>query len=1044
MMKSGVKNLAPSHKTAPFPLNAQILFRFWGIIAAFLIFLPLHSQEYSLRTFSVDAGLAQSQVYASLVDSRGLLWFGTRGGGLSMFDGIQFRTLSEQDGLISNYILAIYEDKKGNLWVGTDEGVSRYDGQEFLNFDGSNGMKNALVNAIMAGPDGNLWLGTNNGIDVLDPEKGEIIKHYGKAEGLVHRQVTALLTDSKGNIWIGTFGGMNVLPAGKEFFRSNLHQFDRYRGLPDSHIRNFMEDSQGQVWICTYGGGAAWYDPQKSSLSKNRPFRYLGTANGLTSPIVFCATEDSKGNIWFGTLSGGAQRWNGKYFTYFTQNEGLYSNHVRSIVEDDWGNVWLGTSGGGVSKFSGDQFVHFTEKNGLPGNRVYSVVEDSLGHYWFGTSGGGITRYDGAEFTQFGRKDGFRDIIVKASFRDSKGNLWFGTEGAGAFKYDGKRFRGYSRSDGLSGNWVKQIIEDNAGNMWFATAGGGVSVLKNGKFQNYHVNQGLPSERINCIIQDRRGNIWIGSADRGIARFDGNKFTAFDEEKGLCSNIIRSVEMDKEGNLWWGTANGLSKLMQKSGGEVEFTCVTKKDGLTSENIYLTIFDRVGNLWSGTERGVDKVILNRDGNIREIRQYGATEGFTGIETCQRAALRDNEGNLWFGTINGITRHDPRENSRNQLPPRIHISNVNLFYSRLTGTQYADSVTPWYGLPMNLVLPHNQNHLSFEFIGINHKNPQKVSYKWKLEPYEKDWRPLTFKREATYSNLEPGEYTFNLKAYNEDGVPTKDPVEFHFVIRPPWYATWWFRIGAGLLVILLVFGGFRFRIGQIRKENEVQQRKVTMEKQMLELEQKALRLQMNPHFIFNALNSIKGCMAANDIPAARKYLVKFAKLMRLILDNSREAWISVETEVKTLELYLDLEKLSKSDKFDYQFEVDEAINASAIGIPPMIIQPFVENSVIHGVSALKEGGLITIIFRKEGDGLTAIVRDNGIGREAAIERKNQSKGTVHKSKGISVTEERLQLLQETDLADYKVTFRDLKNEDGSAAGTEVEILMPFEEM
>lgn len=1013
---------------------------------AVLLFLTLpyalSSQAYSLRTFSVDAGLAQSQVYASLYDSRGLLWFGTQGGGLSYFDGITFQTINEKDGLGSNYIRSIFEDSQRNLWIGTDGGgLSRYNGQTIENFGKKEGLSSMVVNSITEDGKGKLWLGTNNGIDILDPSTRKFT-HYDKSNGLVSSLVTTLLQDKEGNWWIGTNLGLNILPKGKDMLRSNLLRFDRYRGLPESNISHLMEDSQGRVWVSTYGGGAAMYNPRTNALDQARPFQPFGRQQGLNASVVFSTNEDSKGNIWFGTLDHGAQRWNGEYFTNFTQSEGLYSNHVRVMVEDAWGNIWLGTSGGGVSRFAGDQFVHFNEKNGLKGNRVYTVVADTAGNMWFGTSAGGVVKYNGSTFERFGEESGFTEKTVKASLLDSKGNIWFGTEGTGVAKYDGRRFKIYMKSDGLGGMWVKDILEDHLGRIWFALAGGGVSYFEDGRFTQVN-GEGLTTDRFNCIAEDPAGNIWLGSSDRGIFRYDGQQFQQYTAEDGLGSPIIRSVAMDSHGDLWWGTANGLAYLERKPQGKVAITNFTEEEGLASDNIYLTLFDGAGNLWTGTERGVDKVILNEGGQIREVRQFGSAEGFIGIETCQKSAFLDAQGNLWFGTINGVTRHNPRENERNHLPPLTHITGVNLFYSRLHQMPGAQGITPWYGLPIGLVLPYDQNHLSFEFIGINHKNPAKVGYKWKLEGANEDWTPINSRREATYSNLPPGHYAFRLKAYNEDGISGNEEERFEFDIRPPWWATWWFRIIAGAVLILVVYAVFQIRIRQIKRESESLNRKVTMEKQMLELEQKALRLQMNPHFIFNALNSIKGCMAANDVPAARKYLVKFAQLMRLILDNSRETFISVDKELKTLELYLDLEKLSKADKFDYRFQVDSAIHPDLLGIPPMIVQPFVENAVIHGVTPLKEKGLIEIEFKREGETLVCRVRDNGVGRERANELK-QSRDGVHKSKGITVTEERLQLLQEGVAEEYKVRFTDLTDAEGNPTGTEVEIRMPYREM
>ena len=388
------------------------------------------------------------------------------------------------------------------------------------------------------------------------------------------------------------------------------------------------------------------------------------------------------------------------------------------------------------------------------------------------------------------------------------------------------------------------------------------------------------------------------------------------------------------------------------------------------------------------------------------------------------------------------HAPQENAINTQPPKTHITSVRLFYEQIDSTPFADSTSAWYLLPLGLDLPHRQNHLSFEFIGINHKNPEKVKYSWRLEPYEENWTPLTRKTEATYSNLKPGAYTFFVKACNEDGICNEKPQAFPFIIRPPYWQKLWFQILVVGLVALLIGFIFQWRIGQIKKKNEAARKKAEMDRNMIELEQKALRLQMNPHFIFNALNSIKGCMAMDDTAAARKYLVKFARLMRLILDNSRTPYISIETEVQTLALYLEIEKLSKSDGFEFEIEVDPELDKEGMGIPPMLVQPFVENAILHGVAPIRDGKIKVSFLPEEGQ-IKCVVEDNGVGREKAAELQS-SLGKEHKSTATTVTEERLALLEPGKGTDYRIHFEDLKDETGEPTGTRVELYMPFVEL
>lgn len=1014
-------------------------FRFSPSVLCFIILMltlnaDLCAQQYSLQTYSIEDGLAQSQVSAMIEDKRGVIWLGTRGGGVSKFDGIGFETLTQADGLPGNYIRTLAQDQSGAIWLAADNGLARFNGRQWKNFTDPKGKPIPGVNRIVEDGTGIMWLATDRGIFTC-ARQDTVASLWPGSRGLPYQMVFDILIDRRGYLWVGTEKGLAL--ARKNW--RDLPQEIKWKvyadgaGMGAGHIRSLREDAQSRVWITTYGSGVVVYNPAvDNNLDQQRPFQRLAPTTEFPDIIVFESLQDDKGNIWFGTLDGGVYRYDGKFFTRFTENDGLRSENVPCLLQDSWGNIWMGTSGGGVSKFTGDRFIHFTDRNGLPGNRVYSLLQDASGAEWFGTSGGGVSRYDSTGFTHFSREENFTDAVVKTMIQDRRGRFWFGTEGEGVWMLDGNSFTRLSKEDGLGGKWVKNIIQDHNGNLVFALADGGITIYDGSRFVNYNVPQGLPDERVDCLLEDKQGKLWIGMHTAGVVCFDGKTFTRYDTSDGMCSNSVRAMALASDGSVCMGTSEGVAVFT----GRGRISCITQDEGLTSNNIYLLIFDADGNLWAGHEKGVDKVELGNGLSIRQIKHYGTAEGFTGIETCQRASFRDSQGNIWFGTMNGATRYSAAERDNNPIPPKLHITTVHLFYEDIRRTEYAGLLRrPWYDLPDSLTLPHSQNHLSFEFIGVNHSSPDKVRYKWKLDPYDKEWTPVTDRREATYSNLAPGDYTFMVMAANEEGVFTKTPETFSFVIKPPYYETWWFRIlegGGGLLTLYLLF---QFRIRQLK----ARERNLQLQKSMLELEQKALRLQMNPHFIFNALNSIKGCMATGDLQLARKNLVKFAQLMRLILDNSRAAFVPVDNEIRMLEHYLDLEQLSRPDKFEYKIIVDPAIELETMKIPPMLVQPFVENSVLHGIAPLDRPGRIEMKFQLEGQRIRCTITDNGIGRSKARELRDEDHDG-HKSAGISVTEERLKLLQIGSEENYQVRIIDLKNAEGQPTGTRVEVLMP----
>jgi anti-sigma regulatory factor (Ser/Thr protein kinase) len=581
-----------------------------------------------------------------------------------------------------------------------------------------------------------------------------------------------------------------------------------------------------------------------------------------------------------------------------------------------------------------------------------------------------------------------------------------------------------------------------------ATAGAGIYKLMRSESQpnkfellNFSSGPNSPLNRVNCLVEDKAGRIWFGCESGGIGLIEQGKLSRmFTKKDGLASDGITSMTIDQAGYLWIGTAaDGVSSL-KLSDPAFHFETINTASGLTSGNVYLLVTDENDNLIIGTESGLDRLKLDTERRLLELKHFGKTEGFVAIETCRNAVFKDKGGVLWFGTINGLTKFNPHNKARNTLPPNIRITGINLFYEPLEKTSFAGFIGPWGQVTQTLIFKHDQNHIGFDFTGINLSAPENVHYKWKLEGFDKDWSPEVKRKDATYSNLPPGDYTFQVKASNEDGVWNPVPATINFRILKPFWMEVWFIASYSILLALLLLLLFRWRVRVVRKNAEVFRQKLETEKTLLELEQKALRLQMNPHFIFNALNSIQAQITENNEQTARYYLAKFSKLMRMILENSRSSQISLEEEIKTLENYLELEKFSSGDQFDYSIQSDPHLNLEEDLLPPMMIQPFVENAIIHGLKHLNHRGQISISFAKHGNLLECHILDNGIGRKQAALLNKAQRDEHHKSTALIVTQERLDLLQkEKNIRSLEIV--DLMDASGNATGTEVIIRIPF---
>ncbi|HEY4800821.1 MAG TPA: histidine kinase, partial [Bacteroidia bacterium] len=409
----------------------------------------------------------------------------------------------------------------------------------------------------------------------------------------------------------------------------------------------------------------------------------------------------------------------------------------------------------------------------------------------------------------------------------------------------------------------------------------------------------------------------------------------------------------------------------------------------------------------------------------LKQYGQEEGLRSLETNSNGIWRDHDGTIWFGTVNGLIHFDPYSLHNNHSETKTSIKNIRLFYR--------DTVLPDYSQ-----LPYYLNTISFEFIGICMTNPEKVRYKFKLEGFDKSWTPETKETYARYSNLPAGKYTFKVMSCNNEGMWNKEPVTFSFRILPPFWRTWWFWITIVMVLAIILFTYIRYRIELIkRKEAE----RLSREIQLANNELKALRAQMDPHFIFNSLSSIQSFIMSRDEDAALKYLNKFAKLMRMILSNSEKSSVTLSEEINSLRLYLELEALRWENKFEYEIEIDPEVEIDFYKIPSMLIQPYVENAIIHGVIPKENGkGRIGIKISQTDTYIICTIQDNGIGRKKSAALKSASRHTIHESMGMKITNERLEVLNKIHNSDLSAIITDLEDEKGEALGTKIEIFIP----
>lgn len=986
---------------------------FFFSISVFL-FQNIFSQQYNFKQYSVGDGLAQSQVYALLEDHDGYIWMGTQGGGISKFDGQDFINYSTKDGISNNYIHSLAQDDSGIIYIGSQDGLTIFNGTFFAKIKSQKQLK---IESIKIDPDEKVWLGTNQGLFFYE---NDTLTRYSSKNRWVNENIHDIHIDPNGTMWLATDYGVVKIDSEKEYL------FSQKEGLRSRLINAIHRDTDDVLWVSTYGEGI--YRMKNNKFEAVKEFK---------NKIVFDFLSVNK-TLWLGTLQNGISVYHtlSENYSHFDVASGLPANKIHSLLKDSWGNIWVGTSGSGVACYSGQQFEYYNRDTGLPGRQIYSLEKDNKNNLYLGISDQGLYKYSLDSLIKLKHIDGIDNVKVKALYNDRLNRLWIGTDNKGCYLYENDSL---TQVTGLSSDWIKAFAEDKNNNIYVATAGGGINIIHFTDSSNYQVDiltkhNGLNENRITDLIVDSRNRVWFSTVSHGIGVILPDRtIIMFTENDGLISNEVRSLAIDGNQRLWIASPTSGITTMDLLASQLSFSTFP----YPNENvIYLLQFDKKGNLWIGTESGLDKLLLNEKVDILEKFHFGKSDGFLGVETCTNSSIMDNEGQLWFGTIDGFCKTKPEDNVINLYPPKLKVNHVNLFYKPLQETKLKHFLSPDGSIQDTLILTYSQNHLTFNFKGIDLVNPENVTYQWKLLGLEDSWAPFSKNSQVSYSNLKPGEYSFQVKSCNKDGACNIIPEIVNFTILAPFWQKLWFKFVfiCGVLLLILITSGSIIK--NIRKKSREKNQRLQLEKNVLELEQKALRLQMNPHFIFNSLNSIQGLIASNNNKDARLSLSRFSKLMRQTLENSRESFITVEDEISMLKNYLDLEKHTHNNKFDYQIAVsDDAIEEL---IPPLLIQPFVENAIIHGVVPKEKGGIIKINFSVVKNQILIQVEDNGIGREKSA-KKNASLSTYHKSTGLRVTQERINNLGGTD----EIQFVDLKDNEGVSLGTLVKIRLPLQD-
>lgn len=772
--------------------------RITGLLAFLILNNPnlLEAQTWFFERYGVEEGLGSSKVYNVLQDRNDWIWLGTESG-VSRFDGSGFENFTSAQGLTGGGVFCMTEDTLGRIWFGhLNGGLSLYDDGKFLKlkFD-SISLDGDITSIRQLG--GKIWITTMNNGAVLTSflNKGDSVlsgtQYLGK-DGLSD-QISGVCIDNEKNFYC-------ITPyAGIKKFNLSANNFETFSppGLTKFfNVIVMFQDSRGNYWYGTHNGGLYKFDVDSNKM------RVFDVRDGLSRNMISYITEDYRGNIWVGTFGGGITVFEGEKLKVYDQSNGLEATSIHCIIEDKEKNMIIADHFNGISIYKGDHFLTWSDEKFLPDKSVFAVEQDELGRYWIGTNSG-ISLYTPAAMNenkvQFLKAAGPKIRFIES---DRAGTIWIGTDGSGLSRYDlsSKRFTFDTRINSYLhiNAIITALVIDKNNRLWIGNMDRLVMYDRHKDEISYFSQEnGLVGTSITALFCDKENNIWIGSENK-------SGLTKYDPLKGEFKKIIigdeyipKAITQTADGSIWIGTTSGLLSLRS----DTVVLSLTEETGLLSNNIKLLLAEGNDYLYIGTNNGLNRYNLKDS----TIASFTRRNGFSGIETNLNASLADNEGNLWFGTANGITMLDPRRMPPVNKEPVVHISSMEVNYSP---RKMID------GLKLNF----KENSVLFNYYCVSLMDPDAVKFKVMLRGFDPGWKHASSETMQDYS-LPPCHYTFMVMASNGYGYWNEKPVEYSFVIKPPFYKSPWFILSS----ILLAAAGIIIYI-KIREKNLIREKKI----------------------------------------------------------------------------------------------------------------------------------------------------------------------------------------------------------------------------
>ena len=1016
------------------------LFMFLFLSSFYPAIIAVGQENYAIKTFTTDQGLPHNNVRGIAQDQKGFIWIATWDG-LSRYDGYEFRNYYHNPGDSASLIYFqtdhVFVDNRNNVWASCDIGISKYNREK----DNFKQYHRIIANGAALDRQGNFWFKSKEELFRWDGIKNQ----FEKVTLLLDSQTLKddrlssnyIKFDNKNHLWIASDGSDKMLLSrslpinSKEIKMNFVGTFDQRKYL-DPYVNNAIfnfkpfSTNDGHLWLLS-NVGVFKLDPQQKRFIQVEGFipekHFSGEDNETIKEAKdFCELIEPFNRTEMPTI---------------TRNPVIIETYLIDRQKTVW-QAYMNKGGiaGGLTRSipisKGFKHYFFDQNKSGVLNAIFPVVKDRFGTVWAGPAN--LNKFfrhnnDGKTQTVVPVKDEIKKIArqPRAFLEDSAG-IWIGYFSGLLLRYDFKSkqftkelFKVTDPFDTLFPSSLLHLKKDGDEIFIFGLKSIFTYNTSNGKIRLCKLFD-VPFN-LYSVLRDENKGWWIGGNLGLILHYDNqfNELGRYTIGAGLF-NIEEIVEGDNN-DLWLSQLGGGIALLDKYTGKAEI--FTTADGLSNNTCYGMLKDKRGNIWVSTNHGISQF----NPKIGQFRAYGSEDGLKIDEFNSDNTYLAPDGEMFFGGMGGVVSFypdsltDTKEN--NVISPLViedfKVSGTPRYFSK--AIYECDTVT----------LKKGDNNFQLTFACLDFRNAEKIKYRYRLNGEDTDFVQTDFRhRFLNYANLSPGKYNLEIEATNRDGEWVSR-TSLRIVIPSYYYQTWWFRLLLVLLVVMIMAQFIYSYNHRIRTKAREKQDELRLE---------SLRGQMNPHFIFNSLNSINYFISQNDRLSANRYIADFSRLIRAILGNMSSDYIPLAKELESLHDYLKLEHLRFGDKFDYSIHVSEVISADEMVVFPGMVQPFVENAIWHGVRSLEgRKGTVKIDFLLTGaGGLTCLVEDDGIGRKRSEKCKSNLPGKT--SRGIGIVLERLKIINNLRQTNFQVKIEDLFT-DREETGTKVTIDIPLKQ-